>query len=289
MAASRSGCFAARKDGLHRRAGLGSDPRVIASYAARVLSARLGLCLALLVPGLAARAAPDPLTIASEGARPPYNYMVGDDLAGFEIDLGRELCRRMARACTFVVQDWDSMIPGLLAHRYDAIMAAMEINPAREAKIAFSIPYVHMPSAFLVRKDDALAAATPDDLAGKTIGLEAGGTHQAFVEAVFPASRLHTFNSLNDAILDLEAGRIDAALGDKDAVVTFMETRGDATCCRILADVLRDATFFGPGIGVGLRKEDVALKAAFDAALAASFADGSYERIRARYFDFPIR
>ena len=249
----------------------------------------LVLCGALSAAVAPAAPLPAHLTIASEGARPPYNYMDGEQLAGFEIDLGRELCRRMAVDCTFVVQDWDSMIPGLLAHRYDAIMAAMEINAARERRIAFSAPYVRMPSAFLVRKDDAPGAATPDALAGKTIGLEAGGTHQAFIENAYPRSRLHKYNSLDDAILDLEAGRVDAALGDKDAVVTFMETRGDAGCCRILADVPRDPVFFGAGIGVGLRKDDVALKAAFDAALAASMADGSFERIRARYFDFPIR
>ena len=68
-----------------------------------------------------------------------------------------------------------------------------------------------------------------------------------------------------------------------------METRGDAPCCRILADVPRDPIYFGAGIGIGLRKEDVALKSALDAALAASFADGSFERIRSRYFDFSIR
>ena len=240
---------------------------------------------------LAAHAAPLPsqLTIASEGARPPYNYFDGDRLEGFEIDLGKELCRRMAMTCTFVEQDWDSMIPGLLQHRYDAIMAAMEITPARQAHIAFSTPYVRMPSSFLVRKNDALKASDPKALAGKVIGVEIGGTHQAFVEKIYPGSRLRRFNSLDDAILDLEAGRIDAALGDKDAVVHFMETRGDAGCCRILADVPRDPAFFGEGVGIGLRKDDVALKAAFDAALAASLADGSFERIRARYFDFPIR
>ncbi len=244
--------------------------------------------LAVASAGVAAPL-PAHLTIASEGARPPYNYFEGDKLEGFEIDLGRDLCRRMALTCSFVEQDWDSMISGLLEHRYDAIMAAMEITPAREAHIAFSVPYVRMPSALLVRKDDALTALNPEAFAGKTIGVEAGGTHQAFIEKVYPRSRLHKFNSLDDAILDLEAGRVDAAIGDKDAVVAFMETRGDSRCCRILADVPRDPAYFGAGIGIGLRKDDVALKAAFDAALAASLADGSFERVRTRYFDFPIR
>ncbi len=228
------------------------------------------------------------LVIASEGARPPYNFLEGDKLAGFEIDLGQDLCRRMAARCTFVAQDWDGLIPGLLARRYDAIMAAMEITPQRQAQIAFSTPYVRLPSAFLVRKSTDLRSATPEAMANRTIGVEAGGTHQNFVERTYRGARLHRYGSLSDAILDLEAGRVDAAIGDKDAIVTFLTTRRDAACCRILADVPRDPAFFGDGIGVGLRKEETALKTAFDQALAECRADGTFATIAGRYFTFPI-
>ncbi len=228
------------------------------------------------------------ITIASEGARPPYNYFERDRLAGFEIDLAADLCHRMAVTCSFIAQDWDSMIPGLLAHRYDAIMAAMEITKDRKAQIAFSTPYVRMPSAFLVRRTTDLAAESPEALAGRRIGVEQGGTHEAFLAKVYPRSKIKRYGSLGDAILDLEAGRVDAAIGDKDAIVTFLETRRDAACCRILADVARDPAFFGDGIAIGLRTGDVALRDAFDKALAACMADGAFARISARYFDFPI-
>ena len=241
-----------------------------------------------LASTLRATTLPDQLTIASEGARPPYNYFDGDKLEGFEIDLGRELCRRMSMSCTFVAQDWDDLISGLLAHRYDAIMAAMEINPARQAQIAFSTPYVRMPSALLVRKSTDLEAATPEAMNGRAIGVEQGGPHLTFLQKVYPHARIRKYGSLSDAILDLEAGRVDAAIGDKDALVIFLETRRDAACCKILADIARAPTYFGEGIGIGLRKDDAALKTAFDKALADSMADGSFARISAKYFDFPI-
>lgn len=231
---------------------------------------------------------PGSLVIASEGARPPYNYFEGDKLAGFEIDLGLDLCRRMRVTCRFVSQTWDDMIPGLLARRYDAIMAAMEITPQRTALIAFSIPYVQLPSAFVVRRSSDLRGDTPEELAGRRLGAEKGGTHQLFLEKVYPQSVLKRYNSFDEALLDLEAGRIDAAIGDKDAAVRFLENRRDAACCRLLADVPRDARYFGEGIGVGLRKEDVALRAAFDAAIKGAMADGTFAQISARYFDFSI-
>ncbi len=238
--------------------------------------------------GIGAHGIPGHLTIASEGARPPYNYLDGDKLAGFEIDLGQDLCRRMATSCSFVAQDWDSLIPSLVAHRSDAIMAAMEITPERQEQIAFSAPYLRMPSAFLVRRSSDLTAGTPQILAGRSVGVEQGGTHQTFLKEVFPSTQARRYGSLSDAILDLEAGRIDAALGDKDAIATFLKTRRDAACCRILADVPRYPAYFGDGIGIGLRREDVALKIAFDKALVQSMADGTFARISARYFDFAV-
>ena len=243
-----------------------------------------------MIPGTSREAAalPERLTIASEGARPPYNFFDGDRLEGFEIDLGQDLCRRMSVTCTFVAQDWDSMIPGLLAHRYDAIMAAMEVTPDRQAKIAFSTPYVRLPSAFLVQKSSDLQSATPEALAGRTIGVEQGGTHQGFLEKAYPTAHIRKYGSLSDAILDLEAGRVELAIGDKDAIVAFLETRRDAACCKILADVPRIPAYFGEGVAIGLRKEDGALRAAFNKALADCIADGTFPKISGRYFDFPI-
>ncbi len=250
----------------------------------------LGLSLAVRLPAAygADGEPPKTLVIASEGARPPYNYLVGDKLAGFEIDLGRDLCRRMKVSCTFVTQTWDDLIPGLLAQRYDAIMAALEISPQRSAQIAFSIPYVRMPSAFIARKASDVHGASPEDLRGRRIGVERGGTHEAFVASVYRGSIIRRYGTLGDALLDLEAGRIDAAIGDKDALVAFLETRTDARCCHLIGDVPRLPPFFSEGIGVGLRKADIDLRAAFDKAIGDSLADGTFAQISARYFDFPI-
>lgn len=249
----------------------------------------IGLALQSALP-FAAMAEPVPthLTIASEGARPPYNYFDGDKLSGFEIDLGADLCKRMAVTCTFVAQDWDSMIAGLLAHHYDAIMAAMEITDERKAKIAFTVPYVRMPSAFMVKNSSGLTSDDPKALAGKRIGVEKSGTHETFLLDKYPNSTVRRYATLSDAILDLEADRVDAVIGDKDAITIFLKTRSDARCCHILADVPRDPAVFGDGIGVGLRKEDIGLKSSFEKALAACVADGTFAAISARYFDFPI-
>lgn len=230
----------------------------------------------------------DALRIASEGARPPYNYFEGSELTGFEIELGRELCARMKRVCVFQAQDWDRMIPGLIANQYDAVMAALEITDERREKIAFSKPYVRMPSAFLAAARDETTDTSPEGLKGKTIGVEEGGPHQGFLDEVYKTSTVRAYASLEEAILDLGEGRIDIVFGARDAIGDFMTTRKEASCCRIVADAPRDAAHFGEGIGIGLRKTDAALKDAFDKAIDAVVGDGTFARIRAKYFDFEI-
>jgi len=251
----------------------------------------LALALAAAAP-LSVAAAPDlaQLRIASEGARPPYNFFnASNELAGFEIDLGRELCRRMKATCTFVPAEWDSMSERLNGRHFDAIMAAMEITPERERVMAFTKPYMRMPSAFLKRREDVVPAVSPAALEGRNIGVEAGGPHEAFIAERYSKSTLRAYTLLEEAILDLAQGRIDVVIGDKDAVVDFLKTRREAQCCVLAGDVPRDPAFFGEGVGIGLRKSDDMLKRRFETALDGAVADGSYDRLRAKYFDFDIR
>ncbi len=225
--------------------------------------------------------------IASEGARPPYNYLENNQLAGFEIDIARDLCARMKVSCSFIAQDWDGLIPGLLEHRYDAIMAAMEITGEAREKIAFTKPYIRMPSAFMALKGAALDTS-PAGLAGKTIGVEAHGAHETYLEDVYEQSEIRPYATLDEAILDLAEGRLDAVIGDKDAIAEFMKTRKEAQCCVVAADVPRDPAYFGDGIGIGLRKEDTSLQAMFEKALDSCAADGTFAKIAAKYFGFKI-
>jgi len=180
------------------------------------------------------------------------------------------------------------MIPGLIDRQYDAIMAAMEISDERREKIAFTKPYVRMPASFVVNNKSALHDIGVEGLAGKTIGVETGSPEQAFTEDVYKKSEVKRYASLEEAILDLAEERLDTALGDKDAVVDFLKNRREGKCCKLLADAPRDPAYFGEGIGIGLRKEDVALREAFDKAIDAVMADGMFMKIRAKYFDFEL-
>ena len=228
--------------------------------------------------------------IASEGARPPYNYLdANGELMGFEIDLGNELCRRMNASCIFVPQDWDGLVPALTEGRVDAIMAAMEITEARLQMIDFTKPYVKMPNAFVVTRESEVHDIKPETLKDRTIGAEADGANQGFLESNFPDAQIKEYANLEEAVLDLAEGRIDAVFGDKESIADFLKNRREAQCCMLLTDVPRDPAFFGEGIGIGVRQADQDLKELFNKALDAAIADGAFAAIVAKYFEFAVR
>jgi polar amino acid transport system substrate-binding protein len=245
----------------------------------------LGLCFSFSSP---AAQEPRVIRIATEGAFPPFNYLENNEPQGFEIDLAKAFCEAMAVTCTFVVHEWDGIIRGLLAKDYDAIMASLAITERRKARITFSKRYYFIPPAFIGHKDTDIADVSAAALAGKTIGTTEGSHHAAFLDARYEGADVRRYGKLDEANLDLLTRRIDLVLGDKLALSRFLKSR-EGACCRIIGEPTVDPKHYGEGVAVGLRKEDKQLKEMFNRAIEKVMADGSYDRIRAKYFDFDTK
>jgi polar amino acid transport system substrate-binding protein len=253
---------------------------------------RLILCLGLFVTVAAPAAAEPPRTVrlATEGANPPFTFVgPGYELQGFEIELAKAICAAMAATCSFAIQDWDGLIDGLEQNRYDAIVSSMAITNERRQRIAFSKRYYRIPWALVGPKDSSVTGALPADLAGKTVGTQARSETESLLDDLYNDTTHRAYDKLDEANLDLLTGRLDLVLGDKLALARFLESREGTTCCRFIADVPDNPTYNGEGVGVGLRKSDKDLKARFNAAIDKVIADGTYDRLRAKYFAFDIK
>ncbi|RVT87605.1 transporter substrate-binding domain-containing protein [Inhella crocodyli] len=228
------------------------------------------------------------LRIGVEGAYPPFSEVdAKGELKGFEIDLARAWCARMKRECELVKLDFDGLIPALQARKIDAIVASLSITEARLKAIAFSRPYYSTPQTFMARAGTG-PDISPKALAGKRIGVQSATINEAYVTALYGQSQITRYATQDQVYLDLKSGRIDYTLVDKVAAETFVQSpsgQGVAT----VGPALRDPKYFGQGVGVGLRKADAAaLGAAFNAAIAAGRADGSFERLSRKYFPYDI-
>lgn len=231
--------------------------------------------------------AEDTIKIATEGVYPPFNYVEGGKLTGFDVDIANALCEKAKVKCEIVTQEWDGMIPALVAHKFDAIVASMNITEERKKKIDFTAKYYDTPAKFMAPKDAKVTDISPAALAGKTIGVQGSTTQQNFLEAKYKDSEIKTYTTVDDASADLAAGRLDFVLSDKVLLDEWLKKSSDGSCCELVGDDLRDP-LFGAGKGVGVRKEDTALRDKLDAALKDILADGTYKTINAKYFPFSI-
>ncbi|MEY8711658.1 ABC transporter substrate-binding protein [Mangrovibacter phragmitis] len=246
------------------------------------------------------------ITVATEGSYEPWNMTLpGGKLSGFEPELMADLCKRMEVTCKLSVQNWDGMIAGLQAGKSDVIMDSIVITPERKKIIDFTVPYAQTPASFITLKGNLLPEATGADaliklhdnpaeinpaiarlraaLKGKTIGIASGTVYTPFIDKYFKdIATVREYNSSADAILDLQAERIDAVFDDVTFANSIMGKPEN-----------KDLTFSGPKLGgpiwgegeaMGVRKSDTDLKAKLDTAIKAALADGTVKKLSEKWF-----
>jgi ABC-type amino acid transport substrate-binding protein len=241
----------------------------------------------------ATKAAPPPppafkITIATEGGYPPFNFRdAGGQPAGFEIDLARELCKRMNAECRFVFASWDALLPGLLENKHDAVMAAMDMTAERRRNIAFTRRYMQRTAGFAAVKGLGLADAAPSLLRGKKVGAVDATMHLDYLERTYrKAIVLRRYPTIESARAALAKGEIEALLADKMEHIAWLKS-AEGSCCELFGPDIRDRSF-GDGVGVGLRKDDLKLREAFNKAIADAMQDGGYKKINDKYAPFPF-
>ncbi|EPL04095.1 transporter substrate-binding domain-containing protein [Pseudomonas sp. TH05] len=225
------------------------------------------------------------LKIATEGAYPPFNYVDSDNkLHGFDVDITNALCERMKVECTIVAQDWEGIIPALLAKKYDAVVASMIATDERKKKIAFTNHYYRTPLSVAVAKDSDITDAQTS-FKGRTVGAQSSSTQAIYAEDHYgPAGAdVKFYPTLDEANSDLAAGRVDGVIADKFPLLAWAETAGK-DCCKIIGDVQGTTA----DASIAVRKEDNALRERLNKALDEIVADGTYKKISSRYFAFDI-
>ncbi len=227
--------------------------------------------------------------VAIEGAYPPFSQVTPEGkLIGFDVDIVMALCQAMGAEPVLVTQDWDGMIPGLLAKKYDTIIASMSITEERLQKVDFSKKYYQTPAKFMAKKG-LFTTFTKDVLKGKAIGVQRETVHDKYLTDVYGKDvTIKRYGSLDEAYLDVDAGRLDILMADSVALMDGFLSKDKGKDYEFVGPDMVDPKWFGPGIGAALRKEDTDLKEKLNAAIDKIRADGTYDKIQKKYFNFDV-
>jgi octopine/nopaline transport system substrate-binding protein len=248
------------------------------------------------------------IKIATEGAYKPWNFKdAAGNLVGFEIDYVAELCKRMGIKCTFVEQAWSGIIPSLQAGKYDAIIAGMSITAKRKKVISFSRDYLSGGGSFATTKSSPMAGlsvalekvdlkeisadeqvvidAFNKALDGKTVGVQSATTHENFVRKYLSEDiTVLTYDTQENLDLDLQAGRVDAALASKNYWAPLLKSDKGKDFTIVGPNFSGDV--FGEGTGAGVRNEDTELADMISKAINSTLKDGTCAEMAIKWFGF---
>ncbi|RVJ54727.1 amino acid ABC transporter [Sinorhizobium medicae] len=249
------------------------------------------LALALAACALTSSAtAAEKLRIGTEGAYPPFNFVDSTGkIGGFDVEIGLALCERMKIECEVVAQDWDGIIPGLLASKYDMIIASMFITEDRKKQVAFTDPYYLAAMTHAAPKGAGITDFSNEALKGKVIGAQSGTTQADYIAAVYPDAEIKLYPTQDEANLDMVNGRLDLQVGDMLPLIDWVTKNDDGKgCCELIGEPITDKKFVGDGVGIAVRQEDNELREKLNKALDQIRADGTYKKINDKYFTIDV-
>jgi arginine/ornithine transport system substrate-binding protein len=240
------------------------------------------LATAFAVVSIASTAVAAELDICVEGAYPPFSETAADgSVVGFDIDIANALCEVTGNTCTMVKTDWDGIIPALVEGKCDAIIASMTITEERKQTIDFTGRYYQTKAAFVGKEGATVEGLTK-------VGVQRGTTHQNYMEGAMPNVELVLYGTQDEVYLDLQAGRIDAAMADSLAMLEGFLNTDAGVGYAFIGEGIYDPAYHGDGAGIGVRKGEEALRDSFTAAIQTIKDSGKYKEIMDKYFDIDI-
>ena len=253
---------------------------------------KIAILLILLIgcaAGFAWAADAKKIRIGTEGAYPPFNFIdPSGQVQGFDIDVAKALCEAAGAECVFVTQDWDGIIPGLLAKKYDAIIASMSITEERKQKVDFTKKYYQTPARFVAKKGSGIEI-DKEGLKGKTVGVQRATVSENFIRDKFgDMIDIKSYATQDEANMDLASGRLDLVFADSVVLLEGILSTEAGKDYEFIGPGYTDKKYFGEGIGIAVRKGDDELLKTLNDAIDKIRADSTYKKINDKYFDFDV-
>lgn len=216
--------------------------------------------------------------LATEGLYPPFNYMQGSKLTGFEVELAEAVVKKMGLKFEWKSLSFDALLAGLRQDRWDIVIASFGITEDRAKAVTFTQPH-YCSGGVIVSRDGSVK--TVADLNGKVIGVQTGSTYFENAKKVQGIKEVKNYPADTDARAALTSGRVDAWISDRFVVKSAIDANPNGIK---MGDFL-----FVERVAAAVKKGNSTLAAAWDKALAETMADGTYKALSEKYMKEDIR
>lgn len=223
------------------------------------------------------------IVVGLDDSFPPMGFKdEKNEIVGFDIDLAKEVAKRLGREVEFKAIDWNSKEAELKSGRVDILWNGLDITDKRKENMLFSDPYTDNRQIVFVNKGSKVAIASEADLAGKTIGTQSGGTTEEYFEnkPELKASmkEVKYYPDYINAFMDLENGRLDAVVGDEIIGRYYISKHPDEI--QAIDTVIGEVSQFG----IAFRKDDQKLRDEVQKVFDEMKADGTVAKISEKWF-----
>lgn len=222
---------------------------------------------------------------------PPFNFAdQNGKLAGFHVDLARQICDELGIAdkCQIQALPFEELQGALSASQGDAVIAGVAVTPELRKTFAFSRPFLQLPARFVRNLKAPIDGRTAAALAGHSVGVVKGTTHEAMLAAFFPAIKPVLFDDKDALLAAVKDGKVDAGFADGLQLSFWVSSPSAEKCCALFDGPYLSQQFLGEGMTIMLREQDADLTAAINHALATLSRDGRLQEIYLRYFPYGL-
>ncbi len=222
-----------------------------------------------------APAAGGKLIMATNAEFPPYEFKEGDSFAGIDVEIAGAIAKKLGLELEIADVEFGSIIGGVQSGKYDMGMAGMTVTEERLQSVNFSTSYATGIQSIVVKEGSDIAS--PDDLAGHKIGVQADTTGDIYCCDDFGDENVTPFKTGADAVQALIAGKVECVVIDNEPAKSYVAANADQNL-KVLETAYAEEHY-----AIAINKDNTALLDQINAALDELTKDGTISGIIAKY------
>lgn len=231
----------------------------------------LALC-SMLIMSACSSTNKNKLVMATNAAFPPYEMVEGTEIVGIDAEIAKLIADDLGKELVIEDMAFDSIIAAVQTGKADIAMAGLTITEDRKQNINFSDPYTEAAQVIIVKTDSSVKS--PEDLIGKTIGVQIGTTGDIYAADIEDAT-IERYSKYFEAINALSQDKIDAVIVDREPAKVFVN---DNEQLRLI-----DEEFTVEEYAIGVSKENTELLDQINASLKKLKESGKIDEIINNY------